>query len=539
MPVSSPPRYAGRSEPEAPEPGVRHGILRLPGSPRQARNCPSIRCDQRLRRAEKPRNPGDTEPPRSAPRDRRCPCGGTHAGGGRTRIVAGLSPHVRGNRSLRAGPGAAERSIPARAEEPCTAGPSIPACAGEPRRSAFNFHRRKVYPRMCGGTLQLGLAEHSTAGLSPHVRGNLGRGRPDPDRSGSIPACAGEPSPTPRGSPTSWVYPRMCGGTSGGSCPHGSPWGLSPLVRGNLSDAPALPLISGSIPACAGEPASSRSPASTRRVYPRMCGGTGFLTFPGLNPTGLSPHVRGNLGSTRLEKQRDGSIPACAGEPATMRAGWRASRVYPRMCGGTGFLTFPGLNPTGLSPHVRGNRSPISAIGVGHGSIPACAGEPPGAGGGISENRVYPRMCGGTGFGRTFHAPIEGLSPHVRGNRDGLRAHSRRTGSIPACAGEPKTPGQLARRYKVYPRMCGGTARIDISGQDAEGLSPHVRGNHAGCEGLLMPPGSIPACAGEPATGADIGAPFRVYPRMCGGTTTEHVTPLPTQGLSPHVRGNL
>ena len=53
---------------------------------------------------------------------------------------------------------------------------------------------------------------------------------------------------------------------------------------------------------------------------------------------GLSPRVRGNpsgLATWLFEKR---SIPACAGEPLPLRAPGTAMTVYPRVCGGTGYL---------------------------------------------------------------------------------------------------------------------------------------------------------------------------------------------------------
>ena len=47
---------------------------------------------------------------------------------------------------------------------------------------------------MCGGTgLEL-VMPNDWMGLSPRVRGNLEPLPPPPDKPGSIPACAGEPS---------------------------------------------------------------------------------------------------------------------------------------------------------------------------------------------------------------------------------------------------------------------------------------------------------------------------------------------------------
>ena len=71
---------------------------------------------------------------------------------------------------------------------------------------------------------------------------------------------------------------------------------------------------------------------------------------------GLSPRVRGNPGEYCRITLAIGSIPACAGEPAHAGSGCRPSRVYPRVCGGTGDLRRVFMGNQGLSPRVRGNR---------------------------------------------------------------------------------------------------------------------------------------------------------------------------------------
>ena len=93
-------------------------------------------------------------------------------------------------------------------------------------------------------------------GLSPRVRGNpLYRRRRNPS-SGSIPACAGEPSPSSASILLFKVYPRVCGGTPSGELKPPSEQGLSPRVRGNPISQHVLHACIGSIPACAGEPSS-------------------------------------------------------------------------------------------------------------------------------------------------------------------------------------------------------------------------------------------------------------------------------------------
>ena len=70
-----------------------------------------------------------------------------------------------------------------------------------------------VYPRVCGGTPADAKKAAAPRGLSPRVRGNHEAGRRDHPRVGSIPACAGEPVMVVGGMSSSWVYPRVCGGT--------------------------------------------------------------------------------------------------------------------------------------------------------------------------------------------------------------------------------------------------------------------------------------------------------------------------------------
>ena len=71
--------------------------------------------------------------------------------------------------------------------------------------------------------------------------------------------------------------------------------------------------------------------------------------------------------------------------------------------------------------------------------------------------RVYPRVCGGTAANQTIELAEGGLSPRVRGNRRPCGVHLPVEGSIPACAGEPRTELRKILRIGVYPRVCGGT----------------------------------------------------------------------------------
>ena len=134
---------------------------------------------------------------------------------------------------------------------------------------------------------------------------------------------------------------------------------------------------------------------------------------------------------------------------------------------------------------------------------------------------------------------IAGLSPRVRGNLLRRARHRRAVGSIPACAGEPGPGGGPPRRCRVYPRVCGGTSSSTDSRGKNSGLSPRVRGNPAAPAALASAWGSIPACAGEPVPHLRRPPLARVYPRVCGGTAHGGGAFASPTGLSPRVRGNL
>ena len=369
----------------------------------------------------------------------------------------------------------------------------------------------------------------------------------------SIPACAGEPRGVLEPARPAWVYPRVCGGTM-----RISPGGF--LQR--------------SIPACAGEPEAKAVMFCSATVYPRVCGGTARASRP---PVVVYPRVCGGT-SLAWPPTRKGSIPACAGEPqAALRnkpvstvhtrsipacAGEplmvmlrRQEAVYPRVCGGT--CSIPRRQPAR--------------------SIPACAGEPAVKPGPPHGDTVYPRVCGGTVGLRTPKPAWKGLSPRVRGNRQGQRPISPYRVYPRVCGGTSATRRCGTVKAAVYPRVCGGTHAAVWQGHrnPPAGLSPRVRGNRAwqtlelrsipACAGEPSPVprgianGSIPACAGEPSLhGPDVerprgcrsipacaGEPFfgecligRSIPACAGEPRIPSRHPR-QNGLSPRVRGNL
>ena len=167
-------------------------------------------------------------------------CGGTSDDYLDKRIAKGLSPRVRGN--------------PCRRAPQRTTSRSIPASAGEPPGGRPWSIAARVYPRECGGTGADDAEREIALGLSPRVRGNP-RTPPDPRGwTGSIPASAGEPPRDLRAPGGLRVYPRECGGTLGLRLAEAETEGLSPRVRGNHRGQGDRVGELGSIPASAGEP---------------------------------------------------------------------------------------------------------------------------------------------------------------------------------------------------------------------------------------------------------------------------------------------
>ena len=248
-------------------------------------------------------------------------CGGTRGGASDGGTLWGLSPRVRGNRGS--------------ATKFAIASGSIPACAGEPGNNSLLLPYIRVYPRVCGGTRLFFPCLSPLSGLSPRVRGNLAYPNALAFYWGSIPACAGEPRHHEGSRRYARVYPRVCGGTVENLGVERTYTGLSPRVRGNLAGSVLVVGGDGSIPACAGEPVSSFCTSLLSWVYPRVCGGTMDVLRYHIPQEGLSPRVRGNPGSVAEISAQHGSIPACAGEPCVRDRRAHADRVYPRVCGGT------------------------------------------------------------------------------------------------------------------------------------------------------------------------------------------------------------
>ena len=312
----------------------------------------------------------------------------------------GPSPRVRGKRlrGARQHPGG---------------GPS-PRVRG--KRTVQRLRYQQVHPRACGGSAALALLRSHLRGPSPRVRGKPTRwASPMPGGSRSIPARAGE---TPALS------------DSHGGC------GPSPRVRGKRGPIISRHLRGGSIPARAGETSPSTNTPPLQAVHPRACGGNQFSDGFKTEDEGPSPRVRGKQQPTRPFGAGVRSIPARAGETRSRPGSSRVPRVHPRACGGNSTACPPAAVMAGPSPRVRGKRGQARRSRPERGSIPARAGETPFATLGTRPCRVHPRACGGNCDRNRIPPAMYGPSPRVRGKLLPEQGEASQKRSIPARAGE-------------------------------------------------------------------------------------------------------
>ena len=392
---------------------------------------------------------------------------------------------------------------------------------------------------MCGGSQRRIRIGAYQPGLSPRVRGKLGWPGGSAPLARSIPACAGEAGRRGGWGVGGQVYPRVCGGSTAKGAMAAAKQGLSPRVRGKPGPTGTRNRHSGSIPACAGEARWPGRPLNATRVYPRVCGGSRAKVFNHIRDCGLSPRVRGKLCVVMRDFLGSRSIPACAGEACRASANTAGNQVYPRVCGGSEQAVGGFTAKVGLSPRVRGKPSGNAHASASRRSIPACAGEAPTGNDAQVKLQVYPRVCGGSLMAACWRGVSVGLSPRVRGKRQrgGKPLPSLR--SIPACAGEAAGGVHRNTRNAVYPRVCGGSVIAADVVALVLGLSPRVRGKRRHHQPHPAGIRSIPACAGEAAPSATLAGRYAVYPRVCGGSAFVDSTSPAMRGLSPRVRGKL
>ena len=254
------------------------------------------------------------------PRER----GESFAGAPLSRPVGGPSPRARG-------------ILAARARAVHILG-SIPASAGNPHRHQIHLSLSRVHPRERGESLgRRPLRLHET-GPSPRARGIPRRGRRRRRWPRSIPASAGNPPRRRWSCCGNWVHPRERGESwliFAHSVVH---YGPSPRARGIPSAAHGRRGRAGSIPASAGNPMIRAASRTTYTVHPRERGeSVTTLRRIGIS-WGPSPRARGIHLQAAEPREKVGSIPASAGNPASCGMVSAIVPVHPRERGESAVL---------------------------------------------------------------------------------------------------------------------------------------------------------------------------------------------------------
>jgi len=314
--------------------------------------------------------------------------------------------------------------------------------------------------------------------------------------------------------------------------------GPSPRGRGNRAGRVRPGARSGTIPAWAGEPATLWPGAGVNGDHPRVGGGTTSLRAQSPPRSGPSPRGRGNRAQFPPGQADFGTIPAWAGEPQSWLLRPPLRQDHPRVGGGTILLHEIEGPVGGPSPRGRGNHRRVIFILASQGTIPAWAGEPRYEYSGAARRGDHPRVGGGTEW---LELPLhrgQGPSPRGRGNREQAKRATARAGTIPAWAGEPgRVWGRGGSRWD-HPRVGGGTSSAACPRPAAWGPSPRGRGNHCVARNGSSTIGTIPAWAGEPNSSKSAGSILRDHPRVGGGTPYDLPPADVYVGPSPRGRGN-
>ena len=338
--------------------------------------------------------------------------------------ASGLSPRVRGKRSLGGRSSHAPRSIP--------------AGAGKTPQSASGGVQGAVYPRGCGENAGQGKSLPRNTGLSPRVRGKRRAGVNAVVNGRSIPAGAGKTFENLRTLTANEVYPRGCGENSSSLPASVRSRGLSPRVRGKPLRAPRAAFRARSIPAGAGKTQALWAAREMDWVYPRGCGENERVLWGRGAAEGLSPRVRGKPRRIARADTRERSIPAGAGKTPEGAGACAGGVVYPRGCGENTRSARAMCARGGLSPRVRGKPHRGEHGEPRPRSIPAGAGKTTISTEASPKHRVYPRGCGENASTTAPLAMWKGLSPRVRGKHSYDPARTSQRRSIPAGAGKTR-----------------------------------------------------------------------------------------------------
>ena len=233
---------------------------------------------------------------------------------------------------------------------------------------------------------------------------------------------------------------------------------------------------------------------------------------------------------------------------------WRSSfngpaARMPRNGGGAGLRARPGaaasMGPphecretAGPSPLTRGSPSAEHHLPPAARSIPAHAGQPRCTCPPCGQAAVHPRSRGAAVSGKAVTLTGWGPSPLTRGSRRQRVVALVAHRSIPAHAGQPASGRNRDDAPRVHPRSRGAASSSSLTGRWRGGPSPLTRGSRGQLRDVDLGQRSIPAHAGQPRDDVIDSRECQVHPRSRGAAISAPVSPTVAQGPSPLTRGS-
>ena len=191
----------------------------------------------------------------------------------------------------------------------------------------------------------------------------------------------------------------------------------------------------------------------------------------------------------------------------------------------------------GSSPRMRGTRRARFAESIPRGIIPAYAGNTSMSAIGSPTHWDHPRVCGEHVSDHSLPSLVTGSSPRMRGTRWSWLVICLPPGIIPAYAGNTSCGSGLPLGSRDHPRVCGEHNGEQHESPLQAGSSPRMRGTRFGGWRPYLHAGIIPAYAGNTSDGRPAGTSARDHPRVCG-EHDGHVTDVErVLGSSPRMRG--
>ena len=149
-------------------------------------------------------------------------------------------------------------------------------------------------------------------------------------------------------------HPRVCGEHASNVSDSSRNLGSSPRMRGTPQTALNMRQKSGIIPAYAGNTRFYPSPSTHSRDHPRVCGEHVVVGLHMAENQGSSPRMRGTRFRRRIVVGAIGIIPAYAGNTIWLTRAPNTARDHPRVCGEHKYGLPVRLPIPGSSPRMRG-----------------------------------------------------------------------------------------------------------------------------------------------------------------------------------------